>query len=189
MDRLPYSLLFHQTLSTLAGQGELTPQQLAGRILKLEYFHRVSQDDFRMMLRHMLKQDYLEQTPEGGLIIGLKIDRELRRRRITTRLHQRLDEGMADEIRELLKRGVSSERLIRYGLEYKYVTQYVIGQLSYEEMVRLLEIAIHQFAKRQMTYFRGMEERRGVKIHWIDATLPMDEKVKQCIGLYSSATI
>jgi tRNA dimethylallyltransferase len=126
---------------------------------------------------------------EGGLIIGLKIDRELRRRRITTRLHQRLDEGMADEIRELLKRGVSSERLIRYGLEYKYVTQYVIGQLSYEEMVRLLEIAIHQFAKRQMTYFRGMEERRGVKIHWIDATLPMDEKVKQCIGLYSSATI
>ena len=118
-----------------------------------------------------------------NLIIGLRIDRELRRQRISERLQQRLDEGMVDEIRHLLDVGVSSERLIRYGLEYKYVTLYAIGKLSYEEMYRLLEIAIHQFAKRQMTYFRGMEERRGVKIHWIDATLPMEEKLSQIQSL------
>ena len=76
-----------------------------------------------------------------------------------------------------------------YGLEYKYLTLHVIGKLSYEEMFRQLEIAIHQFAKRQMTYFRGMEERRGVKIHWIDATLPMDEKIEKCIGLLSLETV
>lgn len=130
----------------------------------------------------------ISDIAESNILIGLRIDRELRRRRITERLHQRLDEGMVDEVRRLLDAGVSSERLIRYGLEYKYLTLYVIGQLSYDEMVLLLEIAIHQFAKRQMTYFRGMEERRGVKIHWIDATLPMEEKIRQCIGLYSSAT-
>lgn len=130
----------------------------------------------------------ISDIAESNILVGLKIDRELRRQRITQRLHQRLDEGMVDEVRRLLDAGVSSERLIRYGLEYKYLTLYVIGQLSYDEMVRLLEIAIHQFAKRQMTYFRGMEERRGVKIHWIDATLPMEEKIRQCIGLYSSAT-
>ena len=128
------------------------------------------------------------QELEGSFIVGLKIDRELRRQRISERLKQRLDEGMVEEIQRLLNAGVSSERLIRYGLEYKYVTLYVIGELSYDEMYRLLEIAIHQFAKRQMTYFRGMEERRGVKIHWIDATLQMEEKIRQCIGLYSSAT-
>ncbi|MCR4613115.1 MAG: tRNA (adenosine(37)-N6)-dimethylallyltransferase MiaA [Bacteroidaceae bacterium] len=125
---------------------------------------------------------------EGSLIVGLKIDRELRRQRISERLRQRLDEGMVDEIRHLLSNGVSSERLIRYGLEYKYLTLHVIEKLSYDEMVRLLEIAIHQFAKRQMTYFRGMEERRGVKIHWIDATLSTEEKIEICTGLLSSAT-
>ena len=123
---------------------------------------------------------------EKNLLVGLKIDRELRRKRISERLQQRLDEGMVDEIRRLLAAGVSSERLIRYGLEYKYLTLYVIGELSYEEMVRLLEIAIHQFAKRQMTYFRGMEERRGVKIHWIDATLPMEEKLSQVQEILNS---
>lgn len=110
------------------------------------------------------------------LIIGVNIDRELRREKITNRLKQRLDQGMLDEIRRLLDSGVHPDDLIYYGLEYKYLTLYVIGKLSYEEMFSQLEIAIHQFAKRQMTWFRGME-RRGFLIHWIEATLPMEEKV------------
>lgn len=111
----------------------------------------------------------------ASLTIGLHIDRELRRQRITERLYARLEEGMVDEVRELLEK-VDAERLIRYGLEYKYVTLYIIGELSYDEMVRQLEIAIHQFAKRQMTWFRGMEQR-GTHIEWLDSTLPMAEKV------------
>lgn len=110
------------------------------------------------------------------LIIGVNIDRELRREKITNRLKQRLDQGMLDEIRGLLDSGVHPDDLIYYGLEYKYLTLYVIGKLSYEEMFSQLEIAIHQFAKRQMTWFRGME-RRGFLIHWIEAALPMEEKV------------
>lgn len=120
--------------------------------------------------------------PIDTLIIGVGIDREERRRRITERLRQRLDCGMADEIRALLDSGVAAEDLIYYGLEYKYVTEYVIGQTTREEMFRRLEIAIHQFAKRQMTWFRGME-RRGFTIHWIDAMLPVDEKVRQVLRL------
>ena len=119
-----------------------------------------------------------ELPPVDSLIIGLQIDRELRRERISRRLKDRLEEGMVDEIRSLLDSGIAAEDLIYYGLEYKFVTQYVIGQLSYDEMFRQLEIAIHQFAKRQMTWFRGME-RRGFTIHWIDATLPMEKKVEQ----------
>lgn len=118
----------------------------------------------------------------SSLVIGLDINRDLRRERISQRLRQRLDEGMVDEIRRLIASGVAPEDLIYYGLEYKYLTLYVIGQLSYEEMYRQLEIAIHQFAKRQMTWFRGME-RRGVTIHWIDATLPMDEKISAVLKL------
>lgn len=116
------------------------------------------------------------------IIIGVDIDRDERRRKITTRLKQRLEEGMVDEIRGLLDRGIPAEDLIYYGLEYKYVTEYVIGNLSFDEMFRQLEIAIHQFAKRQMTWFRGME-RRGFTIHWIDAQQPMQEKVSTIIGL------
>jgi tRNA dimethylallyltransferase len=112
-----------------------------------------------------------------SLIIGVNIDRELRREKITRRLKARLDEGMLDEIRALLDSGIPAEDLIYYGLEYKYLTEYVVGNLTYDEMFRQLEIAIHQFAKRQMTWFRGME-RRGFTINWIDATLPMEEKVQ-----------
>lgn len=112
-----------------------------------------------------------------SIIIGVDIHRELRRQKISQRLRQRLDEGMVDEIRTLLQQGVSAEDLIYYGLEYKYITEYVIGKTTYEEMFSRLETAIHQFAKRQMTWFRGME-RRGFFIHWIDATLPIEEKVR-----------
>lgn len=110
------------------------------------------------------------------LIIGVNIDRELRRKKITSRLRKRLDEGMIDEVKTLLDEGIPPADLIYYGLEYKFVTEYLLGKTNYDEMFRKLEIAIHQFAKRQMTWFRGME-RRGFHIHWIDASRSMDEKL------------
>nr|MBP9495402.1 tRNA (adenosine(37)-N6)-dimethylallyltransferase MiaA [Bacteroides sp.] len=113
----------------------------------------------------------------NSLIIGVDIDRELRREKITKRLRQRLDEGMVEEVRRLLNKGIQPEDLIYYGLEYKYLTLYVTGEISFEEMFKQLEIAIHQFAKRQMTWFRGME-RKGFKIHWIQASMPTDEKIE-----------
>lgn len=118
----------------------------------------------------------------NALVIGIEIERDLRRARISHRLRQRLDEGMVEEIRSLLESGIPPESLIYYGLEYKFVTEYLIGKLSYDEMVKRLEIAIHQFAKRQMTWFRGME-RRGIPIHWIDATLPTAAKVDVILQL------
>lgn len=120
--------------------------------------------------------------PVDSVIIGVSIDRELRREKITRRLKARLEEGMIDEVKALLNSGISKEDLIYYGLEYKFVTEYIVGDYSYEEMFRRLEIAIHQFSKRQMTWFRGME-RRGFHIHWIDASLPMEERVEQIIQL------
>ena len=118
----------------------------------------------------------------SSLIVGVNIDRELRREKITHRLRQRLDDGMVEEIRTLLEQGISPDDLIYYGLEYKYLTLYVTGKLSFDEMFAQLEIAIHQFAKHQMTWFRGME-RRGFKIHWLEATLPMEEKTKKILEL------
>lgn len=116
--------------------------------------------------------------PVEAIVFGLDIDREERRRKISERLRQRLDNGMVDEIKRLLDSGVAATDLIYYGLEYKYVTDYVIGKLSFDEMYRQLEIAIHQFAKRQMTWFRGME-RRGTVIHWLDAALCMEKKINE----------
>ena len=139
-----------------------------------------------------IEEYYKQQPPEyrefpslKSLIIGVDIDRELRREKITRRLKQRLEEGMVDEVRGLLNEGIPAENLIYYGLEYKFLTQYAIGELTYEEMFLQLETAIHQFAKRQMTWFRGME-RRGFTIHWLDATLPMEEKTEQIINLINT---
>ena len=121
------------------------------------------------------------------VILGVNIDREHRREKITRRLKARLDEGMTEEIRGLLDSGIPAEDLIYYGLEYKYVTEYVIGKTTRDEMFRQLETAIHQFAKRQMTWFRGME-RRGFRIHWIDAMQPIDEKVSQALRIIGCET-
>lgn len=129
---------------------------------------------------------YYEQNPIedrpfpefNAYVIGIDVDRETRRRRITDRLKTRLQQGMVDEVRALLAEGIPAEDLIYYGLEYKYLTLYATGKMSYDEMFRQLEIAIHQFAKRQMTWFRGME-RRGVKIHWMSK----EEAEKLNIGL------
>lgn len=122
--------------------------------------------------------------PLNSLIIGVDIDRELRRKRISSRLKVRLEEGMIAEVQALLDRGIAAEDLIYYGLEYKFVTEFLTGKLDYETMFAQLEIAIHQFAKRQMTWFRGME-KRGSTIHWIDSTLPDDVKVGKILELYN----
>ena len=124
-----------------------------------------------------------ELPPVDSLIIGVNIDRKLRREKITRRLKARMEEGMVDEVKGLLAEGIPPEDLIYYGLEYKYLTEYITGVSTYDEMFQHLEIAIHQFAKRQMTWFRGME-RRGFKIHWIEATLPMEEKVNKILELW-----
>ena len=123
-----------------------------------------------------------ELPPVESVIIGINIDRELRREKITRRLKARLEEGMVAEVQALLDEGIAPDDLIYYGLEYKFVTEYLTGQTTYDEMFKGLEIAIHQFAKRQMTWFRGME-RRGFQINWIDATLPMEEKISQIIQI------
>ena len=124
-----------------------------------------------------------ELPPVDSLIIGISIDRELRREKITRRLKARLEEGMVEEVKALLDEGIPADDLIYYGLEYKFVTEYLMGRTTYDEMFTRLEIAIHQFAKRQMTWFRGME-RRGFEINWIDATLPMEEKINRIIELW-----
>ena len=117
-----------------------------------------------------------------SLNVGIDFDRNMRRERISKRLKQRLDEGMLDEVQRLLDSGLTPEQLIYYGLEYKFLTLHLTGKLSYNEMFRQLEIAIHQFAKRQMTWFRGME-KRGTKIHWVNGHLEMAEKVEEIVQL------
>lgn len=147
-------------------------------------------DTVKRAIRAIEIEEYYQSQPMevsafpqiNSVIIGVDIDREERRRKISARLRSRLDEGMVDEVRAILDSGVSPEDMIYYGLEYKYLTNYIIGNLTYEQMVSELEIAIHQFAKRQMTWFRGME-RRGLKINWMDASMPMQEKVDWAMEL------
>ena len=117
-----------------------------------------------------------------NIIVGIDVPREIRRERISKRLDARLREGLIEEIQALLQSGLTEEQLTYYGLEYKFVTEHVCGHTTYNEMRNRLEIAIHQFAKRQMTYFRGME-RRGVNIHWIDGTLAPKEQTEQVLVL------
>lgn len=128
----------------------------------------------------------LNYPPMESIIIGIDIDRESRRSKISSRLKKRLDEGMIDEVKRLLEGGLSPEELIYYGLEYKYVTLHVIGRLTFREMFLQLETAIHRFAKRQMTWFRGME-RRGFAIHWLHFALPMEEKIDKALALINNS--
>jgi tRNA dimethylallyltransferase len=121
---------------------------------------------------------YYSKFPKvRALLVGIMFDRDARRKRISERLKQRLENGMVDEVKNLIDKGINTETLIYYGLEYKFITLYLTRKTSYQEMARDLEIAIHQFAKRQMTWFRGME-RRGIKINWIDGKLSLEEKVR-----------
>ncbi|WOG04903.1 tRNA (adenosine(37)-N6)-dimethylallyltransferase MiaA [Segatella copri] len=161
-----------KTGSNMHNRTDVDTAQRAIRAIEIESYN----------LEHPMPER--ELPPVNSLIIGVSIDRDARREKISRRLKQRLDEGMVDEIKGLLDLGIPAENLIYYGLEYKFITEYVIGKTSYDEMYRGLEIAIHQFAKRQMTWFRGME-RRGFTIHWVDALMPMEEKVETVLGLAS----
>ncbi|RHS47625.1 tRNA (adenosine(37)-N6)-dimethylallyltransferase MiaA [Tannerella sp. AF04-6] len=153
-----------KTYKTLHNTTDVDSCKRAVRAIEIAEFYRNQQPEER------------KNKPLNSFIVGVDIEREARRRKISERLRMRLDSGMLDEVRALLKEGISPDDLIYYGLEYKYLTEYLIGRLSYVEMVSKLEIAIHQFAKRQMTWFRGME-RRGFSIFWLDAFLPLDEKI------------
>ena len=162
---LPELEILLASYKVLHNKTDVDSVQRAIRAIEIEEFYRTQAPDVR------------EYAPLNSLLVGVAIDRELRREKISMRLRARLDEGMVDEVRRILSNGVAPEDLIYYGLEYKFLTLYIIGKLTYEEMVSQLEIAIHQFAKRQMTWFRGME-RRGCTIHWLDATLPMADKAE-----------
>lgn len=177
-------------------------EELAGKSLselteilsRMKTLHNVTDvDSCKRAIRAIEIQKYYHEHPEmenkttphpvkNALVIGVDIDRENRRARITSRLKSRLEEGMVDEVRALIDSGVKPEDLMYYGLEYKFLTQYVIGDISYDEMFTQLEIAIHQFAKRQMTWFRGME-RRGFPINWIDWSLPNAAFVEKVLEL------
>ncbi len=160
-------------------------ERLSDRLKQYKQLHNTTDvDNCKRAIRAIEIEEYYLRHPEEAekakvgsvvkpraLIIGLDIDRELRRKRITERLKARLDEGMIEEVRGLLDSGVRPEDLIYYGLEYKYVTLHVIGELTFDQMFHDLEIAIHQFAKRQMTWFRGME-RRGHIINWYPYDMP-----------------
>ena len=158
-----------QTGTTMHNTTDVDSPQRAIRAIEIETYN----------LQHPTQRRQFPAIP--SIIFGLDINRETRRQRISQRLRQRLDNGMVDEIRQILASGVSPDDLMYYGLEYKFVTLYVIGQLSYEQMVHDLEIAIHQFAKRQMTWFRGME-RRGLHIHWMDASQPLTQNINQILS-------
>ena len=162
--------LKEQTGSNMHNRSDVDTVQRAIRAIEIETYN----------LQHSTPER--EMPGISSLVIGVDVDRETRRRRISDRLEARLHEGMIDEVKGLLAEGVSAESLMYYGLEYKFVTEYVTGKTTYNDMLSRLEIAIHQFAKRQMTWFRGME-RRGIHINWIDASLPMDDKVELIMEL------
>lgn len=159
--------------------------------LKPKLHNKTDIETERRAIRAIEIEMFARENPEKetalpeviSLNIGIAVDRETRRERISRRLKQRLEEGMLDEVQNLLKSGLTPKQLIYYGLEYKYLTLHLTGELSRQEMFEKLEIAIHQFAKRQMTWFRGME-KRGTKIYWIDANLPMEEKVMEILKLF-----
>lgn len=163
-------------------------EHLTNILSKMKSLHnKTDVDTAKRAIRAIEIETYYKDHPEAAqamkgdnkaysdaIIIGIDIDRETRRQRITSRLKKRLEDGMVDEVRKLISSGINPDDLIYYGLEYKYLTLYVCNKLSYEEMFSQLEIAIHQFAKRQMTWFRGME-RRGFTIHWLPYDLPQEE--------------
>lgn len=164
-------------------------EELTEILSKIKTLHNVTDvDTVKRAIRAIEIQYYYLEHPEEALqtkpspmkdvvIIGVDIDRENRRNRISQRLRTRLANGMVDEVKQILASGVSPDDLIYYGLEYKYLTLYITGKISYEQMVAELEIAIHQFAKRQMTWFRGME-KRGFDIHWLPWDMPQDQFVE-----------
>ena len=155
---------------TLHNQTDVDTVKRAIRAIEIEAYYQTHEEET------------VEYPELNSLIIGVGIDREVRREKITKRLKARLNEGMIDEVKMLLDSGIQPDDLIYYGLEYKFVTNYLLGKLTFDELFTQLEIAIHQFAKRQMTWFRGME-RRGFTIYWLDALKSMDEKLDEIESL------
>lgn len=160
------------TYKALHNITDLDTKKRVIRAIEIEHYSRSS----------MVKNSSFPRV--RSLVVGVSLDRELRRKKISERLKKRLDSGMIEEVRSLISQGVGKETLIYYGLEYKFITLYLSGKISKEEMVHDLEIAIHQFAKRQMTWFRGME-RRGTGIHWIEGSMSSEEKVSRVMELLS----
>lgn len=165
----------------------LSLEELTSILESYKSLHNTSDiENKKRAVRAIEIEEYCAAHPEvdlsfpeiNSLIVGVKYDRNSRRNRITQRLKQRLDEGMVDEVKRLLDSGLSADDLTYYGLEYKYLTLYLTGELSFEEMFGGLNTAIHQFAKRQMTWFRKME-RDGFNIHWLDGYMPTEEKVEK----------
>lgn len=152
---------------TLHNTTDIDTCKRAIRAIEIQEYYRMHPDE-------ALAADVKTATPLDCIVIGVDIPREARIARIDSRLHARIEEGMVDEVKALLDSGLTPEDLIYYGLEYKFVTLYLTGELCRERMERDLATAIHQFAKRQMTWFRGME-RRGIPIHWLPYDLPTDE--------------
>ena len=162
--------------------------QRAIRAIEIEEYYRLHpEEEGAEAPGERQRSETLRAIKDNNIVVGLMIDRELRRQRISQRLKARLDSGMIDEVRSLLAEGIPPEDLIYYGLEYKYLTLHATGQLSYDEMYRQLEIAIHQFAKRQMTWFRGME-RRGTTIHWLNAQDPLSDNIAKVKDLIPTTT-
>ncbi|HUX96761.1 MAG TPA: tRNA (adenosine(37)-N6)-dimethylallyltransferase MiaA [Bacteroidales bacterium] len=166
-------------------------EELTGILSAMKNLHNTTDIDNKKRVIRAIEIEHYNKNRKAhisdiprinSLVIGVNLHRDLRRRNITRRLHQRLEAGLVEEVKRLISSGVHADMLIYYGLEYKYITHYLMGKLSYDKMVTDLEIAIHQFAKRQMTWFRGME-KKGTKIHWIDGELQMDEKVGMVINL------
>lgn len=167
--------------------------ELKNRLAAMKTLHNTTDvDSSKRAIRAIEIANYAAQHPVQeskypllrSLTVGLDVPRDVRRQRISTRLKQRLEHGMIEEVERLLAKGVDAERLIAYGLEYKYITRYLQKEITYNEMQNLLEIAIHQFAKRQMTWLRGME-RRGVPICWIDAMQPIENQVSEIIDMWN----
>ncbi len=186
--RVPVDPAFRATL-----EGK-TMKELAKMLASYKQLHNVTDLDTRKRVVRALEiEHYYASHPEeesrlpglAPLVFGIRVDRETRRANISRRLRQRLKEGMIEEVERLLAEGVPRETLEYYGLEYKFIARYLAGELTYDEMVKKLETAIHQFAKRQMTWFRGME-RRGIKIHWIDGSLTQEERVEAALEVVGS---
>lgn len=154
------------TYKKLHNRTDLDTKKRVIRAIEIEHFNKHK-------ARHVSKFPKIK-----SLVVGILPDRDTRRKNISERLRQRLDSGMVDEVKLLMEHGVKSDILIYYGLEYKFITLYLINKMSFEQMVMELETAIHQFAKRQMTWFRGME-KKGVKINWLDSRMPSEEKINR----------
>lgn len=169
-------------------------EELSGILSAIKNLHNNTDIDTKKRVIRAIEIEHFSRNRKNqgsqiprinSLVIGVMFDRDTRRQNISNRLQQRLKAGMVEEVKRLIDGGVDTETLIYYGLEYKYITLYLTGKITYEKMANDLETAIHQFAKRQMTWFRGMEHR-GTRIHWIDGALPMEEKVEKVMELLCS---